>query len=201
MLPVSLDPNLAYLILVVAFVVAVLALLSPGTIYLEVISLIAILFVVYATSQLPINTWALAVLLAGVFPFILALRRYRRREFLVLSMLALAVGSIFFFRGQDGLPVINPFLAAAVTVGAVSLLWIVAVRSLEAMQRRPFQQPDAVIGKVGVAQSDIEGEGVVYVGGEQWTARSAVFIPKGATVRVVGRQGLVLLVEPASEEH
>ena len=55
------------------------------------------------------NLWALLILIRGVIPFILALRRSRRWIFLILSLIALTLGSVFlittscrFARSQPG---------------------------------------------------------------------------------------------------
>jgi membrane-bound serine protease (ClpP class) len=42
-------------------------------------------------------------------------------------------------------------------------------------------------------------DGTVYLGGEEWTARSAAFIPAGSRVKAVRREGLSLVVEKADE--
>ena len=65
---------------------------------------------------------------------------------------------------------------------------------------KPAQDLRSLIGKVGEARTDIRYEGTIYVGGEQWTARSPKLIRKGKLARVTGREGLVLLVEPADDE-
>ncbi|NMC85494.1 MAG: NfeD family protein, partial [Anaerolineaceae bacterium] len=38
--------------------------------------------------------------------------------------------------------------------------------------------------------------GTVYVGGEEWSARSDEMIAAGSSVKVINREGLVLIVEP-----
>ena len=68
------------------------------------------------------------------------------------------------------------------------------------MKLRPSQDLGALIGQIGVARSDIRTSGSIYVGGEEWTARSDKPIREGQYARVIGRDGLVLVVEPAKEE-
>ena len=63
-----LDPNVAYVILVVGFVLGVLALFTPGTGILEIGALFAIFLAGYAVYSLPINLWALILLVVGVIP-------------------------------------------------------------------------------------------------------------------------------------
>jgi membrane protein implicated in regulation of membrane protease activity len=57
------------------------------------------------------------------------------------------------------------------------------------------------LGARGVARTTLAPSGVVYVVGEEWTARADrdVEIASGARVRVVGQDGLTLVVvaEPA----
>lgn len=52
-------------------------------------------------------------------------------------------------------------------------------------------------GARGVAKTDLGPSGVVLVVGEQWTARSrgGVAIAAGQAIRVVGQDGLTLIVE------
>jgi membrane-bound ClpP family serine protease len=52
-----------------------------------------------------------------------------------------------------------------------------------------------LLGQVGEARTKVNDEGSVLVAGELWSARSASPIPAGSTIRVVGREGFVLIVE------
>jgi len=190
-----LDPNVAYLLLVGGFLLAVLALFSPGTGLLEVGALFMLALAGYSILNLPINGWALAVLLLGVFPFLLALRRSRQWIFLLLSIAALVIGSVFMFREEGGGAAVSPLLAVVVTVLSVTFMWWVGRRGLEAMQATPSHSLERLEGMIGEAHTAISAEGSVYVGGEEWTARSATRIPAGSHVRVLKRDGLVLIVE------
>jgi membrane-bound ClpP family serine protease len=55
-----------------------------------------------------------------------------------------------------------------------------------------------LVGATGVAKSDIGPNGVAYVAGEDWSARSeGGAIAKGSGVRVKRTDGLSLIVEPS----
>ncbi len=189
------DPNLTYVLLVCGFVLAVLALFTPGTGLLEIGALFTLVVAGYGIATLPTNWWALVILVAGVVPFLFALRRKRQWGYLVLSLVAMIVGSLFLFHSEQGSATVNPALAVLLSASAIGIMWIIGRRGLEAARLKPSIDLGKLIGKTGEAHTDVFSEGSVYVGGEEWTARSEVFIPKGATVRVVGREGLVLLVE------
>lgn len=194
------DPNVAYLVLVIGFVLAVLALFTPGTGILEVGVLFAIAFAGYSIFNLPINLWALILLVVGVIPFLIAVRKFKRWYWLIPAIVSIVVGSVFLFRLDSGAPAIDPFLASFTSIVAVVLMWIIARRGLEALKMRPAQDLKALIGKIGEARTDIHYEGTIYVGGEQWTARSQKPIHQGKLARVIDREGLVLIVEQVDEQ-
>lgn len=56
---------------------------------------------------------------------------------------------------------------------------------------------EALVGKVGVAASDLWPEGQVRVGGELWRARCAGGCDTGTKVVVRSVEGLTLVVDPA----
>jgi len=59
---------------------------------------------------------------------------------------------------------------------------------------KALQDLKKLIGQIGEARTEIKNSGTVYVGGENWSARSETTIRIGSSVRVKERQGLVLLV-------
>jgi membrane-bound ClpP family serine protease len=67
------------------------------------------------------------------------------------------------------------------------------------MQRGPVHNPDALIGQIGEARTEIHAEGSVQAGGELWSARSEKPIKMGSAVRILGREGFVLVVEKESK--
>ncbi len=190
-----LNPNVAYLILVAGALVTILALLNPGSGVLEVTALFLLILSGYTIYSLPINLWALGVLAVGVVPFLFALRRSGKTVYLIISILALVVGSTFLFSSPGWRPAVNPILALIVSVLLAGFVWLVANKALEAERLRPAHDLEALIGAVGEARTDINDEGTVQVGSELWSAQSNEVIPAGTKVRVVGRQGFFLIVE------
>jgi membrane-bound ClpP family serine protease len=197
---ILLDPNVAYLLLASGMIVVILALLSPGTGLLEVLALFSLVLAGYSIANLPVNSWALLLLLFGVFPFVLALRKSGRVIFLAVMILALIVGSLFLFPGEAWYqPAVNPLLAIVVSVFGGGFLWLAANKILEAERRRPTHDLQALVGALGEAKTSIQPKGSVQVNGELWSASSQTPIPAGAQVRVIGRDGFVLEVEAVDQ--
>jgi membrane-bound serine protease (ClpP class) len=195
-----LDPNISYLILVGGFVMAVLAMFAPGTGLLEVGATLAILIAGYTMANLPFNWWALAILVVGVFPFLIALRRSRNLLFLVISIVAMIAGSIFMFRADDGRMAVNPVLAVIVSIMVAGLMWIIATRGMDALKMKPYSRTGKLVNQIGKARSDIFHNGTVYIQSEEWSARSTTPISTGTLVKIINQDGMILDVEPLSEE-
>jgi membrane-bound serine protease (ClpP class) len=107
----------------------------------------------------------------------------------------LVIGSIFLFPSKTGGPAVNLFVAFIASVLVAGFLWIAVGKSVQAAQVRPTHDLNALVGLIGEAKTKISDEGSVQVAGELWTARSEKPIKSGATVRVLRREGFVLVVE------
>ena len=197
------DPNVAYVLLIFGFLIAVLALFAPGTGVLELVALAILAMAGYGIVNLTINWWAPFIMVIGFIPFILSFRQPQkiRIALLTLASLAFVVGSAFLFRSQSWQPAVNILVVMLLTPIVVGLTWLIASKSLEAFHTRPSFSLDQLIGMTGRANSDIRGQGSVHVNGEDWTASSKQFIPASDRVRVLHRNGMTLEVEPVEPEN
>ena len=118
---------------------------------------------------------------------------------LAVTILLLTGGSVFMFTGKNGFPLVNPLLAMVVSLVSGGLIWVGAERGAAAMHQAPVHNPDALVGQIGEARTEIHAEGSVQVGGELWSARSEQPIEVRSPVRVVQRDGFVLVVEKESK--
>ena len=189
-------PNLVYLLLMAGVWLAAMAIVSPGTGLLEIGAVAILVMAGLGTLQVPVDLWAVAVIVVGAVMFVGALRWKRTALWLVLSALLLSTGSAFLLGLRAGQPAVHPLLAVAVSALTVGFFWISVRRGILAQRAKPLHNPDDLLGQVGDVRSVLEPVGSVYVGGELWSARSETPLAVGTTVRVRGREGLVLLVDP-----
>ena len=193
-----LDPNVAYLFLIGGVFLAMLALASPGTGLIEIAAFFCIVLAGYAVYNMSFNWWALLLLGLSIIPFVYALQKPKREYFLGLSILLLIIGSVFMFpRTAEGF-VVNPLLAIIASASVAGFLWIAVRKSVEAASVRPMHDLEGLVGQVGEARTKIEEEGSVLVAGELWSAKSEKPITAGSTIRVLRRDGFVLIVEKNS---
>jgi len=194
-----LDPNIAYLFLLAGVLLGLMALITPGTGIFEVGSFFCLALAGYAVYNLSFNLWALIVLVLSIVPFVYAIQKPKREWFLALSILGLVVGSVFLFATEGWQPAVNPMFAAVSSILYAGFLWIVIQKTLQASHARPSHDLSTLVGQIGEAKTRIHSEGSVQVAGELWSARSEKSIPNGSPVKVVGREGFVLVVEKSTD--
>lgn len=190
-----LNPNTAYVLLVVGFVLTLLAILTPGTGMLEVGAFFCLALAAYAAYNIGFNPWALIVLVLGLVPFVYATRKPKRGVWLGISIAAILISSFYLFNTEGWLPAVNPLLALVVSAAAGGFIWITVSKTLKAHLAHPAHDLESLIGQIGEAKTEVHESGSVQAAGELWTARSEKVIPAGTSVRVIGREGFVLVVE------
>lgn len=196
-----LNPDIAYLLLVVGFLIATLALVTPGTGLLETIAFFILAAAGWITSQLNFNWVAIVILALGVFPFLLALRKTQKVLFLICSLAALTVGSTFLFVEDGWKPVVHPVLAVLINGLAIGFFWVVIRKGLEAIQSVPMHRLGNLIGVIGETRTEVFRDGSVYAHGELWSAHSEAPIPAFTRVRVIERDGFSLKVEEITDQQ
>ena len=191
--------SLLYLILVAGIWLAALAVVNPGTGVLEILALAALGGAGLGTIFVPLNAWALIVLALGGVLFIASLRLPRPEIWLAFSALALSVGSVFLFQPDAGGAAVHPLLALTVSLLTLGYFWWAIRSAITAQRARPTIDPNKVIGEIAEVRTELNPVGSVYALGELWTARSEGRVKVGKKVKVVDREGLMLLVELKEE--
>lgn len=92
---------------------------------------------------------------------------------------------------------------AVITLLSLYVFRPVALRFLHRKDEDRVSNADAIIGREGTVSQSIEanGYGRVALDGDDWKAKSAdgVAIPKGASVRITGRDSIIITVEPLAK--
>jgi membrane-bound serine protease (ClpP class) len=193
---ILLNPNIAYLTSVRALLAILAAIVAPGTGLIELLALLLIGVSAYMVYNIGMNLWALIILLLSVIPFFIAIRSKNSLPYLITSIVMVIGGSLFLFTGSGLKPLVDPFLVIGVSALAGSFIWFAAKKSIQAQRAKKHHDIDDLVGQVGEARTDILQEGSILINSELWSARSQDAIPAGEHVRVVKRDGFVLVVEP-----
>ena len=198
------DPNIAFILFTIGFYGIVSELFHPNF-FSGPVGVIALVLAFIGSNSLPLNVGGLLLILLGIGLFILELHVTSYGLLTIGGVIAIVLGGFALWTGvdpadpQDAINVsISPWLLALVV--ALSLAYVYGiVRALMAMRKRPVlaRPMMGLVGAGGVAQTLIAPRGIAYAGGEAWSARSAgPEIAPGSAVRIVGVDGLELIVEP-----
>ena len=196
------DPSIAYILLTIGVYGLIYELANPGSIFPGAVGVVSILFALFALGTLPVNYVALGLLILG-FALLAA------EVFLTPGVGALAVGGIIAVLVGSLLLFNTPMMAGGVSIWLVltvvvmtaAFFLVVVTAAVRAMRKRSSMGAQALIGRLGVAKSDLAPEGVVTLDGEIWRARavSTEVIASDSTVRVVDQEDLNLRVEHIDE--
>ena len=199
------DPNIAFLLFTIGFY-GILAELFHPNFFSGILGAIAIVVALIGGNALPLNVGGLLLVLIGIGLLALEAVVASYGLLTVGGIVSLVLGAFALWTGVEpgefAIDVsVSPWIIGVVVVVGVVYAWVL-VRALMQMRRTgglANKPVAALVGGVATAQTLIAPRGIAYAGGESWSARSrGTEIGAGTPLRVVGVEGLELIVEPAS---
>jgi membrane-bound serine protease (ClpP class) len=191
------DPNIAFLLLVIGALSIFAEFQHPGAVIPGVTGTIAVLLALFALNLLPTRFAALALLLAAFALFALEAKYSTHGVLGIGGVVCMVLGGLFLVDGPipEMRVHISTALAVSIPIGLIAIFLTTIV--LRARRHRVTTGREGMIGEIGVARTAVADDGKVFVHGELWNATARAAIPEGARVRVAEVKGLHLIVEPA----
>jgi len=179
------NPNLAYLLLMVGLLGLYFEFSNPGAILPGVLGGISLLLAIFSFQILPINYVALLMILLAIALFILEIKVQSHGVLSIGGIIAMVIGSIMLIKAP--IPELRPSLNFIIPMAVgLSLIFIFLIFiTFKTHMRRITTGKEGLVGEIGVAQTDLNPEGKVFVHGELWDAEASEEIPKGAKVKVL----------------
>jgi membrane-bound serine protease (ClpP class) len=197
LLAIATNPNIALILMLIGIYGLLFEFLNPGAVAPGLIGAVSLLVALYALHLLPINYTGAALLLLGVGLMIAEAHIGAFGVIGVGGIIAFVIGAIMMF--PSGAPGFE--LSPAVVVGAVvltaSLFLLVLSMLFRSRKRLVITGREALLGAEGEAVAWQGEDGRVLIRGEVWRARAARPLQPGTHVKVIDRDGLVLVVESA----
>jgi membrane-bound serine protease (ClpP class) len=191
------DPNIAFMLLLAGIYGLFFEFLNPGTVAPGLIGGISLLVALYALNLLPINYAGAALVLVGVGLMVAEAHIGSFGLLGVGGIIAFLIGAIMMFPpGVPGFALSPAVVAGAVVVTAAFFLLGLSLL-LRSRHRAVITGKEGLVGAAGETVSWEGGEGRVLVQGEVWRARAPAPLAPGSRIRVVDRDGLVLIVRAA----
>jgi membrane-bound serine protease (ClpP class) len=197
-----LDPNVAFILLILAGIGIYLEVSHPGAIVPGVVGAIALVLFLFTVGSLSVNFAGLLLVSIGFVLLILDVRLPSHGVLSVGALIALVLGSLLFFNGAGdlGAPALNPFVVVVMMAVVAAIAGTVLLGVIRSRRLPVTTGSEALVGKVANVTVPLIPTGRVNLEGEDWAARNLaapdVPVEVGQKVRVVEVKGLTLYVAP-----
>ncbi|MEK7849665.1 MAG: nodulation protein NfeD [Candidatus Omnitrophota bacterium] len=191
------NPNLAYIFMLMAFLGLFIEFTHPGVIFPGIVGAISLILAFYGFAVLPINFAGFLLIALAIILFIAeALTPATFGLMTLAGAVSMLIGSLMlvdssFLGIKISLNIIFPFILSIATIVIFLVMNVVKTHNKKALSGA-----STLIGVIGVAQTDLNPEGQVFVAGEIWTAfnPSGETIRKGEKIKVLGVDNIKLSV-------
>jgi membrane-bound serine protease (ClpP class) len=198
LLAVLVDPNVAYILMLLGFYGLLFELQNPGSVLPGVVGGIALILAFLALSTLPVNYAGIALIVLAIAFFVAEIKVTSHGVLAAGGVISLVLGSLILFRGETA------GVSWAVILGATlsTLLFFLVIigAGLRAQRRKVQTGGRGLIGLTARVVERLSPRGRVEMNGELWNARSESEVEAGSEVVVTGLEGLTLRVRPAGKE-
>lgn len=201
------DPNIAFVLFLIGSYGLIFELAHPNFVT-GILGAISIILAFIGFGSLPLNLAGLLLVGLAILLFVLELTVTSHGLLTVGGIICLVLGASALYT-EPGSPT-GPDVSVALPLLAVTTLTTAAFMALvvwaAVRARRELASPGTVapglpIGAGGVVRRPLEPDGSVYAAGEEWSARASDERPlaRGTAVRIVGSDGLTVLVAPDAD--
>ncbi|MDD3725863.1 MAG: nodulation protein NfeD [Candidatus Ratteibacteria bacterium] len=194
------DPTIAYLLLTIGMLGILIELYHPGFGIPGIVGTVSLILAFFALHTLPINITGLLLITVSFILFVIEAVTPSFGLFIISGMITLFLGSFFLFR-PAGEPGISIFLITGVTLFIAFILGIAIWFVVKTRTRKVFTGIEALIGEKGKVVKALTPEGLIFIQGEYWKAKSiAGEVSEGKEVVVKDYEGLMLKVIPVEKK-
>ncbi len=194
------DPNVVFLLFILAMIGIYLEISHPGAIVPGTVGGIALLLFLLGAGSLNPNWIGLGLMVLSFVFLVLDLRLPTHGVLTVGAVISLIIGALLFFNsgGPYSGPQVDPWVVYSMAA-VIALISFALITVIVRTQRKPVTTgTEGMIGAQAIALTPLTPEGRVNYGGENWAATllDASSVDAGAKVLIVSVNGLRLFVRP-----
>ncbi|MEK6588375.1 MAG: nodulation protein NfeD [Chloroflexota bacterium] len=193
------NPNIVFLLMAIGVQSILIEISSPGGWVAGFIGVVSLALGAFGLGVLPVNWAGLIFLLTAFVLFILDIKAPTHGALTVAGAVSFIAGALILFN-SPGTPAFQrvsvPLVVGTGLLTSAVFLTIVMF-AISAQRRRVEVGSEALVGRMGVAKTELAPTGMVQVGGELWSAQvedRSVALRAGQDVEVIGVDGLRLRV-------
>ena len=172
--------------------------LHPGAILPGVVGTTCLILSLFSLQVVPFTLAGIFLIILAVILFLLEIKVTSYGALTIGGVIALILGSLMLIDPSAlyiSISLKYIILAAALISG---FFVFVITYVVKARVKRPVTGPEGMIGREGVAKTNLNPYGKIWIWGEMWNARAEFpeeIIKKGEKVEVRGLEGMRLIVK------
>ncbi|MFQ5593785.1 MAG: nodulation protein NfeD [Anaerolineae bacterium] len=188
------DPNVAYILLILGINGLLFELANPSGFLPGVIGAICLVMGFYALGVLDVNYAGLAMIVLAFVLFVIDVKAPTHGVLTTGGIVAFILGSLILF--NTPLYSVSRGLIASVALITAGFFAFAIGAAMRAQRQKPATGLEGLVGAMAQARSDVDPQGIVFLQGERWKARTEGDpIQTGESVRVLAVDGFELIVE------
>lgn len=196
LLAVITNPNIAFILMLVGIYGLLFEFMNPGIIFSGVIGAICLVIGLFALNLLPVNYAGMALIGLGIALLVAEAFTPTHGVLGIGGTAAFALGAVFLFEGDIPGFTLSPAVIVVATGFGAALALLAGSAAVRSHGHPVVTGNATLVGRSGEVLNWSATRGDIHIHGERWQARAASPLAPGQRVRVVGREGLMLVVEP-----
>jgi membrane-bound serine protease (ClpP class) len=189
------NPNVAFILMLIGVYGIILEFFNPGAVAPGVVGVISLLVALYALAFIPINYAGVALVIVGIVLMIAEVHIGAFGALGVGGIAAFVIGALMMFPARTSGFALSGAVVIGAAIASAALIVLVLGAVLHSRKKPVVTGHEALIGAAGEAVFWDGQEGRVRVHGEIWRARADAPLQAGTAVKVIRRDGLVLVVQ------
>ncbi len=192
------DPNISYILLMLALFGFIFELYNPGGIIPGVIAGISLILWLFSVQTLPLNYAGVLLILLSVILFLLEIKIPSFGMLTIGGVISLVMGSIMLFNSSEQYLQVSWQVILSVVIVSVAFFALAVGLTIKAHKKKPTTGKEGMVGESGIVFQPLDPEGTVKIHGEFWRATSDQPLKKGQKIKVIKYDGenLLLVVKP-----
>jgi membrane-bound serine protease (ClpP class) len=200
LLQLLINPNIVFLLLALGVQALLIELTHPGAWVPAFVGVASLALATYGLGILPVNWFGLIFVIMAFVLFIVDIKMPTHGALTATGVASFIVGALVLFNSPGTPQFQRVSVPLVLFVGTfIGLIFAVILGYALRSQRRPvITGLESLVGKVGIATTDLAPTGQAQAAGELWTAEVAEGsgkIRKGEQVEIVEAKGLILIVK------
>ncbi|MDP8218733.1 MAG: nodulation protein NfeD [Candidatus Theseobacter exili] len=193
------NPNIAYILMILGFYGLLYEVTHPGIGVPGIAGFICLILAFLAFQALPINYAGLILIGLAVALFVAETSVPSYGLLTLGGLISMVLGSLMLFDTSDAFTRVSVSVILPIALVTAIIVIFLCTLALKAYHKKSVTGKSGLIGTKGIAETDLNPSGQVFIHGEIWKATSSEPVDKGSNVIVTNVSGLELYVAKLEE--